>query len=602
MRSSEKNQDRLTERRFIRFAFHAVPEIMQFQLVTKGALALALFGLRKLAQLLMKGGGFSAITSSDLVRILRTWQGWLLIILLMLILFLYTAMEIHAQIINSANIMDGKRTNIPKSFAEGFLALRAFVSPGGIPLIIFISLAVPLTGVGYTISLTRDFHLPNFITSVIFSTPWMMVLYAVGIAAVLWFSVINTYTFPGVVLGHLSVKEAKKRSTEIVRAHKADYIRYFLPLVLIELVASLAAEFLFDNLPAMITARFGFFGRTSHVVVLFLGLAGDIVQILLSMLLASVMILLVTVLFRLYTEEQIALNEKKLEYVRIRPAFQIAAAAAVCVVGAVIMEFFYSDLLRSSDVQVIAHRAGGDLAAENSLEGLVLAAGAGAYGSEIDIQRTADGYYVVNHDANFARLCGDSRKSTDMTLDEVRKLTISNKWNGRTFTAPVATLEEMLDGVAEAGDVLFIELKGSTADEKMADDVVAMLKERNLLGNCVVISLKRNLIAYTETTYPEVNTGLLYYLGYGESAGIVADLLIMEEDVATESNVDNAHRFGKTVVVWTVNGRTSMEKFLDSKADAIITDHVEEALACREELNNRSDTEKIQTFLKNYLP
>ncbi len=53
-----------------------------------------------------------------------------------------------------------------------------------------------------------------------------------------------------------------------------------------------------------------------------------------------------------------------------------------------------------TDVKIIAHRGGGNEGNENTQSGLNAAWKAGAYGSEIDIQRTKDGYYVVNHDGD----------------------------------------------------------------------------------------------------------------------------------------------------------------------------------------------------------
>lgn len=53
---------------------------------------------------------------------------------------------------------------------------------------------------------------------------------------------------------------------------------------------------------------------------------------------------------------------------------------------------------------------------------------------------------------------------------------------------PVATLEEMLE-TAKRKIGLFIELKGSTADTKMVDDVVKMAQERNMEKEVVLLSL-----------------------------------------------------------------------------------------------------------------
>ena len=163
-----------------------------------------------------------------------------------------------------------------------------------------------------------------------------------------------------------------------------------------------------------------------------------------------------------YSNEAKVMEEKQ-EPIRAGTRLPVAVMLALCAAGALFMEVFISDIQSSHETAVIAHRAGGILAAENSLEGLEEAISHGAYGSEIDVQRTSDGHYVINHDSTFSRLCGVSKKASEMTLEEIRQLTITDSSGGETMTAKIPTLEEMLD---TCGDrcVLFIELKGETAE------------------------------------------------------------------------------------------------------------------------------------------
>ena len=116
-----------------------------------------------------------------------------------------------------------------------------------------------------------------------------------------------------------------------------------------------------------------------------------------------------------------------------------------------------------NDVKIIAHRGGGNEGPENTVAGIEAACAAGAYGSEIDIQRTKDGEYVLLHDGNFKRVAGDSRTPEEMTLKQIRKLSVDGE--------PIPTFEEALTA-SKGRIVLFTELKGDSADKKMADDAV----------------------------------------------------------------------------------------------------------------------------------
>ena len=253
---------------------------------------------------------------------------------------------------------------------------------------------------------------------------------------------------------------------------------------------------------------------------------------------------------------------------------------------------------KEEPVKCIAHRTGGTMASENSVEGLELAVQHGCYGSETDIHRTLDGYYIINHDNDFKRLTGVAKAPKDMTLDEIMQLEIKDTTgNGQKLKVP--TLEELLDVTKDSGTRLFIEFKGATADQQEADDVARMIKERDMVDDVAIISLDYNIIDYTETHYPELMTGTLFFAGLGNIANLNCDLLIMEEEIATDATIGLVHAANKVAVVWTVNTRENMNKFQDSDIDAIITDEVEMFEEVQEEHENRSDYETMDARLSN---
>ena len=95
---------------------------------------------------------------------------------------------------------------------------------------------------------------------------------------------------------------------------------------------------------------------------------------------------------------------------------------------AVFMAVFFNKIFPEREkTAVVAHRTGGYLASENSLEGLDEEASHGCYGGETDIHHTKDRYYIINHDTDFARLTGDPRKPSEMSLEEIKKLKIRGK-------------------------------------------------------------------------------------------------------------------------------------------------------------------------------
>ena len=133
----------------------------------------------------------------------------------------------------------------------------------------------------------------------------------------------------------------------------------------------------------------------------------------------------------------------------------------------------------------------------------------------------------------------------------------------------------------------------------MVDDAVRIIKEHGMEKECVLISLQYDIIDYAETTYPEMQTGYLMFASFGDVASLHCDYLGLEEETATSSMIDSIHDRNKKVLVWTPNTVDAQRYFLNSEADAIITDNVSQAFRIIDELRYRSD---IELFLDKLVP
>ena len=200
------------------------------------------------------------------------------------------------------------------------------------------------------------------------------------------------------------------------------------------------------------------------------------------------------------------------------------------------------------------------------------------------LSSSKDGFYILNHDGNFQRVAGDKRKPEEMTLEEIKELSIEGE--------PVATLEEALKATEGKG-ILFIELKGSTADHRMADDAVKTVKEYGMEDECVLIGMNYELIDYIETNYPEIQTGYLTFASFGDTAKLNCDYLAMEEESATAEVISEIHKQGKKVLVWTSNEKRAQRHFLCSMIDGLITDNASQAMQLIQELSERSDLRRM---------
>ena len=171
-----------------------------------------------------------------------------------------------------------------------------------------------------------------------------------------------------------------------------------------------------------------------------------------------------------------------------------------------------------------------------------------------------------------------------MTLKQIKKLSV----NGES----VPTFEEAL-AASKGKIVLFTELKGDTADKQMADDAVRIIKENNMEAECVLVSLKYDLIDYIESKYPEIQTGFLLFASFGATDKLNCDYLGIEEESATENAISAAHDQNKKMLVWTANEKEKQKHFLCSDADGLITDNVTQAVETQKELGQRSDLQRM---------
>ena len=629
----------------------ALPEVWTYQLLA-AILILAPAGVLNalMNRVAMTSGG--AITTANLKTFLLSWRFPVILLLGFLLVSVYVVFELFSQIHECHDILTGREAGIRRELRAGFRSLRRFLNPSGISVLVFIFLAVPLCGIGFSISLTKDFYIPNFIMDVVKAKPLYAIGYGAGIVALVWIGYHSIFVLHAVLIDGLTPKEGKKRSAELLKKNRKTFIVWVIrdlvimglaigcAYVLFRILPRLAVEAMGEGMPRgyvlnLFETGFEGFGEQDAEVVGWRALCA-LVTLMGTFLMGTVVMLAGSWFLLRFTRCYLSFSGKLLSSEgasssggslsserqsatghllpsgeelwperpkKARYRWKIILIAAVFIgLGALSagIGLFYNQLFdREEPVRIVAHRTGGKLASENSLEGLLEAISHGCYGSETDVQRTSDGYYVINHDNDFKRLTGVARAPKDMTLAEVQELRIRDT-TGSGAELAVPTIEEMLD-IIKGKEKLFIELKGVTADEQMADDLVRIVQERDCVDDVVMISLNYSVINYIETNWPEFETGTLFFGGIGNVSGLNCDLLIMEEEMATGMRITQIHNAGKEAIVWTVNTEASMRRFLDSEADGIITDEILLAQQVQEALDSRTDLEVIEDKLERIL-
>lgn len=563
-----------------------LPGILYYQILSVLILTIALRGVRVLSSALMTSAGHEAVTTGDFGFVFTTWQGWLLIVLALGVLCLYTIFNLNVTILYSRMILAGKKEKTGKLLKDAVKAFKGLTGIRGLFLILYMAIIVPLVGIGVTTRLTANLTIPNFISSVIVSTPKYLIPFSIFLVFMLIQGLRYLFVFHAVVLDGLKAKEAVIKARGIMKAHWKNFIPHYILFLIVLLASAVFFIGICLAVPDLLVSLISEHAAGSKFFSVFMALLDNLLFWYFYEVMSPLATLELTRYYRMYTE-----NAKI--YVPYAPksrhagrVVRISILILVLLGLSGIFTAFYDELFPlESTVGTVAHRTGGTLAAENSAEGIVRASAYGVIGCETDVQRTADGYYIINHDDDFKRLYGVNKKPSEMTLAEIEELQSADG-------EKVPTLVQLLDTAKENNVKLYIELKGETADEQMVDDVVQIVKEKDMIKDTALISLKYDVLDYAESTYPEFETGYLYFMSFGDTTKLNVDDLIIEEQLASGAGVSALHLGGKKVLVWTVNEEEEMNRILAGEADGMITDQVEMAARKKEEMKKRDYRER----------
>lgn len=569
-------------------------QLLIYQLVTKGLLLASLVILRTIAGSILWVAGKPAITSSDIPFLMRTWQGWLLLAIALTGLFIYTIFDINVMILLSRNVLYSQNKKINTIVYEAFMAAKKLLRPKGILVILYISFLVPVCGASFGISLTYSFVVPDFVLSVITGTNLRAIIYYTLLIFLAILGLYRIFTFHYMILKGQSVNEALVSSVNLIKNHKKSIAwRYFGFLLRTGLV--LVAIFtIFGLIPYVILETINPPQQIYRFFLLAIVLTTTLADGIYGLLFLSFQFMRLTQIFDGYECPELVVSvDKKKSSIKVI-LISIVVVALICVASGIGSLAFDGFFPTETSTKIIAHRGGGNMSTENTLESIKTAIDKKIYASEIDVQRTSDGHYIVHHDTNFYRLYGHRGRPEDMSLDEVKKLTM--KTDDGHIVHP-STLEEMLD-IAKGKIRLYIELKGRTADRKMVEDTYMMVKSKGMLGQCAFISLDYDIINYMESHHPDAETIYLCYYSFGDIGRLNADGIGLEAEAATDSNIRKIHKYGKRVDVWTCNMHNIIVQFLLSNVDGIITDEVETAKYIKESLKDSSDLNRVMNWLR----
>ncbi len=429
---------------------------------------------------------------------------------------------------------------------------------------------------------------------------------ALGIAALLAVGILIVngglylrwiFSVPALVIGGAGPRESIERSKALVKGAKRRIAFMVIAFALALAATPLLITFLFDVAGDMI---FSLLPETTYLVIpsvlLLMGMYVLISFIGATIVVAGNSIVIVRLYSRMSGDVPSAEPQGAFGPARsARGAALLLLAVAMVIAGLALHGFDLEDR-----VKITAHRGSSMVAPENSLSAIRQAIEDGADYAEIDVQETADGEVVVLHDKDLLRIAGLRKNIWEAEYGEIKALDAGSWFSPEFKDERIPLLREAMD-LARDRIKLNIELKLNGHEKRLAERVVEIIGEEDFTAQCIVTSLDLAILEKVHDLNPEIRRGFIVFEALGRVTKLEVDILSVSARNASFDLINEAHRTGKEVHVWTVNKTSDMARFIDLGADNLITDLPARAVELLESRKSLSYNELLLLKVRNWI-
>lgn len=479
---------------------------------------------------------------------------------------------------------EGSTFSVKTTLVKSFMKLKGLIGFQVFFFIIYFISMVPLENLGLSTAITERLRIPAFITGEISKTLTGALLYFILIFAIFYINYRLIFTLPRTILKDEPLSKSIKESWKITKKKMPQIL---IPIGIFETI------FMFAGLLLML------------IIAGILGIFKPFLGFLLSKTILQTMFDVVFFSFSVFTKISIVIvlldniepqksktieskNEKRKRSSILMLSMILFLVGSTAING---IQIYYSKI--DTKILKIAHRGDVHGGVENSLEALESAKKKGADYAEMDIQLTRDNHFVVVHDYNLRRLTGRDARVRDLDLNEIRELTISE--NG--FESKILTFEEYVKQAEKLKIKLLVELKPSGDEpENFAEMFVNKFRKLGVERKFKTMSLDLNLMRKIEKIAPEIETGFVIPLQFGDFDDSKIDFYVIEDFSYRRHLALKAHKKHRKIFVWTLNTRSEISKYLQEPIDGIISDELE--MINEIEKEDRSKESIFKTFIR----
>ena len=542
-----------------KFTYISIATIIQLMLIC------GLWLISRIFQLALTLAGEEHLDKNNILSILINPYSFVILNILILIVAFFMFIEFSILTFTIYGQLTEKQYSFRSILDNAWNKTKNLAGFQTLFFIFYFLITIPTINLGVKSVLAKNLFIPKFISSEIMKTNSGLIIWGIIMIAFAYLNLRLIFTLPLTAVGDENILDSIKRSWELTKTGKRKLV---FTILLFEIVYLLIAAVLIGVI-TYICIYFDNNGNNPIIQTLFFSSISGIIFFLGVISKVTVITSLITVLIdhNEISEKLVNnLNENK------KKSRLVVTLTTIIIVVAVLINGFniYGNGV-NKNIKTIAHRGYVAKGVENSIEALEGAAEVGADYVEFDIILTKDNKFVVMHDFNLKRLVGLNKRVQDMNFDEVVGLTIKQG----DYTSKIPSLEEFVNKAKELNMKLVIELKPHGAEPNNYVDIFIEEIKRLKLENYKFMSLNSKVIEELETKAPTLETGYVIPLQFGNFHHSNVDFFVIEDFSYRDRLVEQAKKENKQVFVWTINDPALITKYLQSPADAIITDEPE---------------------------
>lgn len=581
--------------------YNAAIYLLLFEIIYKG-LILILFKpiLNTIVSLFIRAGGYEILVNEEISKFLLSFTGILMVIVVMTlsVVLVYYEFSVILLILNSSKKKE--KIKLLQITETALLKLKNVIKNKHIGLALYILVLIPILNIGIQSSLLPTLSIPDFITGEVAKYPGSEMLFFLLALILVYLFAKSFIVLPIMLFSEKSFKEASKISFKTIKGEgfKIAFlivvgmliwiVLTYLPFMLLENVKFILLRILrsLSNISMTIFtllispfilsislatynsyAKFGYLNREEMDETIELGYFGKKLWTILEIILEFIQVLIL----------------------KIRKHIKIfIVLTLVLIIG---LSIYSEESVRPIyDKQLLIGHRGGEYGVENTIDTIMFAGTNGADYAEMDVLLTKDSIPVVIHDNSLKRLGNTSKNISDLTLEEVKKITI--KGGGKEDNIP--SLEELAREV-KGRTKLLLEFKTHGKEKaSIIDKTIEILEKEGILEETIFHTSEIELIEEFNEKYEELSMGYVFIGKIGtfsarKMAKMPVDFISAEESLINKKMIREVHKSGKAVFAWTINDDYKAERLLELGVDGIITDYPVEMVELRDKYKDYNE-------------